>query len=184
IFIEFTDRRTRDVNGFEIENLYREAIQDIPGVTAEISSIEAGPPVGKQLQIELYGEDLDALIAEARRVRNHITNEMTGLIDIDDTTPIPGIEWQITVDRARAAMFGARISEVGTAVQLLTNGVFMGDYRPDDTGEEVEIRIRYPEEYRGLEQIDTIRVTTASEIGRASCRERGQDRVGGAAGGR
>src|SRR5690606_27669401 len=62
IFIEFTDRRTRDVNGFEIENLYREAIQDIPGVTAEISSIEAGPPVGKQLQIELYGEDLDALI--------------------------------------------------------------------------------------------------------------------------
>jgi len=162
IFLEFTDRRTRDVNGFEIENLYREAIQDIPGATAEISAIEAGPPVGKQLQIELYGENLDALIAEARRVRNHITNEMTGLIDIDDTTPIPGIEWQITVDRARAAMFGASISEVGTAVQLLTNGVFMGDYRPDDTEEEVDIRIRYPEEYRGLEQIDTIRVTTAS----------------------
>jgi multidrug efflux pump len=38
----------------------------------------------------------------------------------------------------------------------------MGDYRPDDTEEEVDIRVRYPEEYRGLEQIEKIQVTTAS----------------------
>lgn len=162
IFVEFTDRRIRDVNGFEIENLYREAIKDIPGARAEISIIEQGPPVGKELQLELYGENLNDLINEARRVRNHLENEMTGLIDIDDTTPIPGIEWRINVDRARAAMFGANISEVGTAVQLLTTGVFMGDYRPDDTEDEVDIRVRYPEEYRGLEQIEQIQITTNS----------------------
>lgn len=162
IFVEFTDRRTRDVNGFDIENLYREAIKDIPGVRAEIATVEQGPPVGKELQLEIYGENLSDLISEARRVRNHLENEMTGLIDIDDTTPIPGIEWRINVDRARAAMFGANISEVGTAVQLLTNGVFMGDYRPDDTEDEVDIRVRYPKEYRGLEQIDQIQINTNS----------------------
>lgn len=162
IFVEFTDRRIRDVNGFEIENLYREAVQNIPGVRAEIATVEQGPPVGKELQLELYGENLADLINEARRVRNHLENEMTGLIDIDDTTPIPGIEWRINVDRARAAMFGANISEVGTAVQLLTNGVFMGDYRPDDTEEEVDIRVRYPKEYRGLEQIEQIQINTNS----------------------
>ncbi|MDX1490670.1 MAG: efflux RND transporter permease subunit [Pseudohongiellaceae bacterium] len=164
IFVEFVDRRIRDVNGFEIEDLYRDVIADIPGVKAEVSTIEQGPPVGKELQIEFFGDNLDDLISEARRVRNYIANEMTGLIDIDDTTPIPGIEWEINVDRARAAMFGANISEVGTAVQLLTNGVFMGDYRPDDTEEEVDIRVRYPEQYRGLEQIDSIRVNTASGL--------------------
>jgi len=161
IFVEFTDRRTREVNGFEVEELYREAISDIPGLRAEISTIETGPPVGKELQIELYGESLDDLISEGRRLRAHLENGMTGLIDIDDTTPIPGIEWRLNVDRARAAMFGANIAEVGTAVQLMTNGVFMGDYRPDDTEDEVDIRIRYPAEYRGLEQIDTIQVNTA-----------------------
>ncbi len=160
IFIEMTDRRDRDVDGFEVENLYREAISNLPGIKAEISSLEQGPPVGKELQVELYGENLQDLIREARRIRNFMTNEMTGLIDIDDTTPIPGIEWSITVDRARAAMFGANISEVGTAVQLLTDGVFMGDYRPDDSEDEVDIRVRYPAEYRGLEQIDTIRINT------------------------
>ncbi len=162
IFVEFTDRRIRDVNGFEIENLYREAISNIPGIRAEIATIEQGPPVGKELQIEIFGDNLDDLITEAKRVREHLETGMTGLIDIDDTTPIPGIEWAINVDRARAAMFGANITEVGTAVQLLTEGVRMGDYRPDDTEEEVDIRVRYPEEYRGLEQIEKIMVNTNS----------------------
>jgi multidrug efflux pump len=160
IFLEFTDRRERDVNGFEVEDMYRRAITDIPGVRAEIVTPEAGPPVGKELQIEFYGEDLRAIISEARRVRNHIENNMTGLIDIDDTTPVPGIEWEITVDRARAAMSGASMTEIGTAIQLLTNGVMMGDYRPDDSEEEVEIRVRYPREYRGVEQIDNIKINT------------------------
>lgn len=160
IFLEFTDRRDRDINGFEVENLYRQAIQDIPGLRAEISTPEAGPPVGKELQIEFYGEDLRTIISEARRVRSHIENNMSGLIDIDDTTPVPGIEWEITVDRARAAMSGASMTEIGTAIQLLTNGVMMGDYRPDDSEEEVEIRVRYPREYRGIEQIDNIKINT------------------------
>ncbi|MEX0617875.1 MAG: efflux RND transporter permease subunit [Pseudohongiellaceae bacterium] len=162
IFVEFTDRRDRELDGFEMENLYRESINNIPGVKAEVATIEQGPPVGKQIQLELYGDDLELLFAEGERVRNHMTNTMTGLIDIDDTMPIPGIEWEIRVDRARAAMMGASITEIGTAIQLMTNGVMMGDYRPDDTEEEVDIRIRYPQEYRGLDQLGTIRIGTAS----------------------
>jgi len=162
IFIEFVDRRERDVDGFELENRYREAIGDIPGLKAEVATIEMGPPVGKELQIELRGDDLDLLFAEGRRIRDYMTDNLTGLIDIDDTMPVPGIEWEIEVDRARAAMMGASITEIGTAIQLITNGVFMGDYRPSDSEEEVDIRIRYPAEYRGLEQLDTIRISTAN----------------------
>lgn len=162
IFIEFTDRRNRDVDGFELENLYRNAISGLPGLKAEVATIEMGPPVGKEIQIELSGEDLELLFAEGRRIRDFMTTQMSGLIDIDDTMPVPGIEWEIEVDRARAAMMGANISEIGTAIQLMTNGVMMGEYRPDDTEEEVDIRIRYPAEYRGLEQLDTIRISTAN----------------------
>ena len=162
IFIEFTDRRERDVDGFELENLYRDAISGLPGLKAEVATIEMGPPVGKEIQIELNGDDLDLLFAEGHRIRDFMTNQMTGLIDIDDTMPVPGIEWEIEVDRARAAMMGANISEIGTAIQLITNGVMMGEYRPNDTEEEVDIRIRYPAEYRGLEQLDSIRISTAN----------------------
>ena len=162
IFVEMTDRRTRDEDGFEIENLYRQAITGIPGVRAEIVSVEQGPPVGKEIQVELSGDNLDLLFSEAARIRDFMENQMTGLIDIDDTAPIPGIEWEIKVDRAQAAMLGASMAEIGTAIQLMTNGVFMGDYRPNDSEEEVDIRVRYPMEYRGINQLDTIRISTTN----------------------
>jgi multidrug efflux pump len=163
IFIEMTDRRDRqDVDGFEVENRYRNAVSNLPGARAEVVTIEQGPPVGKAIQLELSGDDLDVLFAEASRIRNYMENTMEGLIDVDDTAPVPGIEWEIVVDRARAAMSGANMTEIGTAIQLMTNGVFMGDYRPTDSEEEVDIRVRYPAEYRGLEQMDTIRINTAN----------------------
>ena len=160
IFIEMTDRRDRDIDGFEVENEYRRAISNLPGARAEVVSVAQGPPVGKAIQLELAGADLDELFAEAERIHDHMENGMSGLIDIDDTTPVPGIQWEIVVDRARAAMLGASMAEIGTAIQLMTNGVFMGDYRPTDSEEEVDIRVRYPVEYRGLDQIDSLRIST------------------------
>lgn len=162
IFVEMVDRRERELDGFEVEDRYRQAIANLPGARAEVVSLEQGPPVGKEIQIELSGEELEPLFAEAARIRSFLENDMTGLIDIDDTAPVPGIEWEIEVDRARAAMMGASMAEIGTAIQLMTNGVFMGDYRPNDSEEEVDIRIRYPAEYRGIEQMDTIRIATAN----------------------
>ena len=162
IFVEMVDRRERELDGFEVEDRYRQAIANLPGARAEVVSVEQGPPVGKEIQIELSGEELEPLFAEAARIRSFLENDMTGLIDIDDTAPVPGIEWEIEVDRARAAMMGASMAEIGTAIQLMTNGVFMGDYRPNDSEEEVDIRIRYPAEYRGIEQMDTIRIATAN----------------------
>ena len=162
IYVEMVDRRDRDLDGFEVENLYREAVANLPGARAEVVSIEQGPPVGKEIQIELSGDELEPLFAEAARISGFMENEIPGLIDIDDTAPVPGIQWEIEVDRARAAMMGASMAEIGTAIQLMTNGVFMGDYRPDDSEEEVDIRIRYPAEYRGIEQMDTIRISTVN----------------------
>lgn len=159
LFIELTDRRTRDVSGFEAEDRFRMAISDIPGVRAEIQQQEPGPPVGKDIQIQLSGMDLDLLTSEARRIGTHLKG-IEGLTGVDDTTPVPGIEWEITVDRAKAAMLGADVTSVGAAVQLVTNGILVGRYRPDDVDDEVDIRIRYPESYRGLSQLDLLRVST------------------------
>ncbi len=162
IYVEMTDRRDRDINGMELEDLYRQAITGLPGARAEVVAIEGGPPVGKQIQLELSGERLDLLFEEARRIRGFMEQGMTGLIDVDDTTPIPGIEWEIGVDRAQAAIMGASMAEIGAAIQMMTNGVLMGFYRPDDSEDELDIRLRYPREYRGIDQIGSIRIATAN----------------------
>jgi multidrug efflux pump len=63
IFIEMTDRRDRDIDGFEVENQYRDAVANLPGARAEVVTIEEGPPVGKAIQLELSGDDLEVLFA-------------------------------------------------------------------------------------------------------------------------
>ena len=35
------------------------------------------------------------------------------------------------------------VSDVGALVQMLTNGFKVGEYRPDDAKDEVEIRARF-----------------------------------------
>ncbi|MBT7369429.1 MAG: efflux RND transporter permease subunit, partial [Gammaproteobacteria bacterium] len=159
MFIKLTDRRTRDVDGWEVEQAMEDALQNIPGVRTEMNPMEMGPPVGKDIQIQLKGEDLEILTSHTRMIKQHL-QEMEGLVGVDDTSPVPGIEWQIEVDRAKAAMSGADVSSVGAAIQLITNGVLVGKYRPDDVDDEVDIRVRYPEEYRGVSQLDSLRVST------------------------
>ncbi|MCS6946114.1 MAG: efflux RND transporter permease subunit, partial [Steroidobacteraceae bacterium] len=83
-----------------------------------------------------------------------------GVINVQDNRPLPGIEWRLEVDRALAARFGADIALVGSAVQLITTGVKVGEYRPDDLDDEIDIRVRLPYSARTLDQLDQLRVQT------------------------
>jgi multidrug efflux pump len=73
---------------------------------------------------------------------------------------MPGIEWQVEVDRAQAALFGVDVAQVGMVVQLVTNGLKVAEYRPDNTQEEVDIRVRYPTQARGIAALDELRIST------------------------
>ena len=159
VMIEHTDRRERETSGFEVEEMYREAVREVPGLRVEVQKDEAGPPIGKELQIAISSENLDLLIATTRQVRAYVES-LPGAIEVSDSAPAPGIEWQIEVDRVRAAMAGANFAEVGTAVQLITNGVLVGRYRPDDSSDEVDIRVRYPESQRSINRLEELRVQT------------------------
>ena len=83
-----------------------------------------------------------------------------GFTDITDTRPLPGVEWSIRVDRSEAARFGADVSLLGQAVQLLTQGITVADYRPDDAEGSVDIRVRFPSQDRTLEDLQSLRVPT------------------------
>ena len=84
--------------------------------------------------------------------------------DIEDSRSIPGIEWKLEIDRSEAAKYGADITLVGNFIQMLTKGFKISDYRPDGSEEEVDIVVRYPEEFRHLAQMDHMRVTTQQGV--------------------
>ncbi len=141
-----------------------EILEEIRGKTADLAGIyvdrrkeEAGPPVGKPIQVLLSSRHPELLTPAVSRLRAYFDG-VQGLTNIEDSRPLPGIDFQIDVDRAQAAKYGVNIDMVGRAVQLTTNGIKLGEYRPDDAIDEIDVRARYPERFRTLDQFSHIRV--------------------------
>lgn len=137
----------------------RQRVSRIDGARVEIKRREQGPPDGKDIQVALRSDNYPALLAAAARLRDFLDSDKD-LREVDDTRPLPGIEYQLTVDRAQAGKFNIDVSQIGAAVQLITNGVLVGQYRPDDALEEVDIRVRFPEDFRSVEALDRLRIAT------------------------
>jgi len=162
ITLEFTDwflRRPAD----QIIGEIRERSAGFGGILVEARKEEAGPPVGKPVQVQVSSSD-PALIDPAVRRIAEAMDEMGGFVDVEDGAQIPGIEWELSVDRAQAAKFDADISLIGSYVRMITNGMKLGEYRPDDSSEEIDIVVRLPLAYRTIEQLDQIRVQTAAGL--------------------
>ena len=135
----------------------------LAGIIVETRKEESGPPVGKPVQVQLSSRYPDLLAGEVGKVRSFVDG-LGGLKDIQDSRPVPGIEWEIAVDRAQAAKFGADITLIGNAIKLVTNGMKVTDYRPDDSDEEIDIIARYPIADRTIDQLDEIRIQTSQGL--------------------
>lgn len=158
INLEFSDYCCRR-NWKQISAEIRERTASLPGIFVETREIEGGPPTGKDVRLQITSTSYNDLTAAVAKVRSHV-DTMESLQDREDSRPLPGIEWQITIDREQAGRFQAGIGSVGSMVQLVTNGVLIGKYRPDDSEDEVDIRVRLPETERTLDRFDSLRLQT------------------------
>ena len=149
------ERRHADILRQEI----LEKTSILPGVIVETYKVERKPESGKDIQIELTSSNNFQLTKVTESISNKLKS-MNGIMEVDDTRSLPGIEWIINVDRELAGKYGVDVSIIGSIIQLVTNGILVDKYRPDDSEDEVDIRVRFPRDYRQLEQFDQLRIPT------------------------
>ena len=158
--IPWEDRRDRpELDGDTVIAELTEQLQLIPGIEIEILAQARGPASGKPVHLRLKGDNWDDLL-NATAIARAQFEETTGLQLIEDTRPLPGIDWQIDVDVQKAGRYGADVATVGGMVQLVTRGILLDTMRVDSSDEEIEIRVRLPEEDRVLSTLDTLKVRT------------------------
>ena len=150
------DQRRKSV---EIFDEIRERTDKIAGIKVEVRKIEGGPPTGKDVRLQVTSTDYDDLVTSVEKIRKFV-NTMDHLKDIEDSRPLPGIEWQIDVDREEAGRYNAGIAQIGYMIQLVTNGVNIGKYRPSDSEDEVDIPVRLPQAQRSLQSLKELRLRT------------------------
>ena len=152
-----------ELDGDVILDKIEEAVIDIPGIQPEILNLAMGPGAGKPLHLRLAGDDFDALEEAVATVRSRF-EDTPGVIDIEDSTPLPGIDWQIDVDVEKAGRYGADVATVGAMVQLVTRGILLDTMRVDSSDEEIEIRVRFPGQDRVLATLDELKVRTTDGL--------------------
>lgn len=155
-FIYWEDRRPAEAIIAEI----RDRTADIPGIMIQAREQESGPSGGKPIQINISGRNAEK-ISETIDIVRTAMNGVGGFVDIEDSRPLPGIEWRILVDREKAARYGADITLLGDAIKMITGGIQLAEYRPDDADEELDIRLRFPVKERNLEKLRQLKVPTS-----------------------
>lgn len=158
-FVDWQKRRKASAIMEEIE----QRTKDIAGVKVEVVKPNEGPSSGKPIQIELSTTDSIKLEQSIEKVRQYL-EKMSGLTGIEDDRSLPGIAWEVQVNRTQAAKFGVNMTIIGNAIKLVTNGLLVGKYRPDDVRDEVEILMRYEPKFRSLAELDKLRLTTEGGV--------------------
>jgi multidrug efflux pump len=156
--LEFQDWEIRPPAADLIQEV-RERLADLPGAKVQIMEEESGLGGGKPIQIELSSVSFELLPAAVQQVIDQMNN-IDGFIDIEDSRPLTGIEWQMNVNREEAARYGADIASLGSAVQMLTTGLMLAEYQPDDADEELDIRLRFNADARNMEQLSQLHIPT------------------------
>ncbi|TVP89567.1 MAG: efflux RND transporter permease subunit [Thioalkalivibrio sp.] len=159
IQLELADWRLRPPAAEILERL-REDMADLPGVALQFREQEGGPPMGKPIQVEVSHDDRQVL-SEAIAHLRELMERIGGFVDVEDDRSVPGVELRVEVNHREAARYGADVALLGNAVQMVTQGIRLGGYRPDDVDEEVDIRVRFPFDERNLAQLVNLRVPTA-----------------------
>ncbi len=164
ILFELDDWKIRGTGtGDAIIANVKKAIGATPGYQTEIFIGKTGPAAGKPLNLRIKGDNWGNLMKTTAMIRTKL-DEWNGLKDIEDTRPLPGIDWQIKVDVKEAGRYGANVASVGAMVQLVTRGLLLDTMRVDSSADEIDIRVRVPQKDRLLSTLDTLRVRTATGL--------------------
>ncbi|WP_213999265.1 efflux RND transporter permease subunit [Arsukibacterium sp.] len=155
-FIDWHERR----KAAAILDDMRQLTDDIPGIILEFRQQQEGPAAGKPIELQVSSSEAAATEQAVEQIIRQM-EQMEGFVDIEDDRSLPGIEWRIEVDRAAAARFGADVLTVGNAVQMVSNGLLLAKFRPEYASDEVDIRVRFPQYWRSLDQLGRLTIQTA-----------------------
>lgn len=148
ITINFVDFKYREgVSTTEAMEKVRSEVGGYPGVTVTVEKNADGPPTGKAITIELTGDNLEKLIAEADRMKSFINESGIGGIeklksDVETGKP----ELLVDIDREKARRFGLSTYSVANEVRTSLFGKEISKYKQGE--DDYKVQLRLDDKYR------------------------------------
>ncbi len=165
LWLELDFRENRERSVFDIQRDIRSKIMNvIPGLKVtfardDFSFFGGGTPI----DVKIIGYDRE----KAKSIVDELTEKMTaieGLVDIESSFGEGKPEYQLIIDRRKAANFGLTPYQIGAELRSRLEGVVASRFR--EQGNEYDIKLMFDKRYRDeLRQVMSMMITTpAGEV--------------------
>ncbi|MBN1970349.1 MAG: efflux RND transporter permease subunit [Candidatus Delongbacteria bacterium] len=137
---------------------YLSKMNDI--VTYNIATGESGPPTGNDVELRIFGDDLDKLGELANKVEE-ILGAIPGVTDIDDNFDPGKKELKIIPDYDKLSIYNITVSELATFIRVASVGKEISDF--PENGYRYNIRLKLQEnQVENLNDMENLIFTTTS----------------------
>lgn len=157
-FVEFGKRNGKDTKA--VLKRIREAVQGLPGAKIAVAQENSGPPVQKDISIELIGDNLDSLVKTSNRLKSYIAKQNIAGIenlvaDVQNDKP----EIVFDINRERANREGISTQTINDALQTAVFGKPAGNFR-NTKEDDYKIQVRALESQRSnIDELRNIKIT-------------------------
>ena len=157
-FVEFGKRNGKDTK--KILDKIRNSVQGVPGAKIAVAQEASGPPVQKDISIEMAGDNLDTLVNTASRMKKYLdAQNITGIEQLVPDVQADKPEIIFDVDRERANREGITTSQVNLALLTSIYGYKASDFR-NTTEDNYEIDVRANESQRyDIDALRNLKIT-------------------------
>ncbi|MCB0766987.1 MAG: efflux RND transporter permease subunit [Flavobacteriales bacterium] len=158
-FVKYADRH--GINTNDVLERLQAGVSGYPGVVTTVVKNADGPPVGKPINIEIRGKEIEGLLTEADSVKAFIESKnVPGVealrIDIDRAKP----EMPIVIDREKARRLNVSTYAVADAIRTALFGKEVSTFRIEGDDDDYEINVRLKDQYRySTQQLMDMRIT-------------------------
>ncbi|WP_370738787.1 efflux RND transporter permease subunit [Vibrio quintilis] len=124
IQVNLLSKHERERDSHQIAAAIRPVLNQIAsryGGKVKVVEVPPGPPVWSPIVAEVYGPDHHSRIIAARQIR-HIFQTSKDIVDVDIYLPEKRRQWQVVIDRSKAALYQVPYQSVVQALSVAVGG--------------------------------------------------------------
>ncbi|MZR29995.1 efflux RND transporter permease subunit [Sneathiella litorea] len=160
MMVELISSDLRNVRTADFVTTWRKEIREMPGIQRIALTERIGGPPGRELDIRLKGDNVDALKSAAEEVKE-LLKQFRGVSDIEDDLPV-GKQEIILELTPRGRALGFTTEDIATQVRAGFEGVIARKFARGD--EEVTIRVQLPRDQIAAEALRDFYLKSASGL--------------------
>ncbi|MFL5730978.1 MAG: efflux RND transporter permease subunit, partial [Cytophagaceae bacterium] len=139
-FVEFAKRG--GVSTSDYLDKIRAEVKGMPGVQVTVDQEKSGPPTGKPISIEIYGDDFNELVTSSNNFIRYIDSlQIPGIEELKSDLDAIKPEIVVQIDRERANREGVSTMQIATEIRSAILGREVSKFR--DGEDQYKIMLRY-----------------------------------------